>query len=239
MPGSKRIGNPTGLTGKSAYEIAVDHGFEGTEAEWLLSLVGGSEAFNAWLEAHPEYTTTVLDNSISKAKLTDALLEELLATDDSLSEEGVAADAKAVGDALADTVKIVAQNLTAAQKATVLSNLGIADYIYERGTSGIWNYTKWNSGRITLELRKASLNPTEVLIRDSLWCYYWRVTPPQDLLLENPTNGHYSFKASNGYDVGGGIQLYRNGITMYGISTATVTTSSTIVTNLTIEGRWK
>ena len=30
------------LSGKSAYEIAVDNGFEGTEKEWLDSLVGVS-----------------------------------------------------------------------------------------------------------------------------------------------------------------------------------------------------
>lgn len=29
-----------GRDGKSAYEIAVEHGFEGTEEEWLESLVG-------------------------------------------------------------------------------------------------------------------------------------------------------------------------------------------------------
>ena len=31
---------PEGLDGESAYEIAVDHGYEGTEEEWLASLVG-------------------------------------------------------------------------------------------------------------------------------------------------------------------------------------------------------
>jgi hypothetical protein len=31
---------PQGADGKSAYEIALDEGFEGTEAEWLASLVG-------------------------------------------------------------------------------------------------------------------------------------------------------------------------------------------------------
>lgn len=31
----------TGVNGKSAYEIAVDHGFEGTEEEWIESLHGG------------------------------------------------------------------------------------------------------------------------------------------------------------------------------------------------------
>lgn len=29
----------------------------------------------------------------------------------------------------------------------ILANLGIADYIVERGTSGIWTYEKWNSGK--------------------------------------------------------------------------------------------
>lgn len=33
-------GAEPGTDGKSAYEIAVDHGFSGTEAEWLASLRG-------------------------------------------------------------------------------------------------------------------------------------------------------------------------------------------------------
>jgi hypothetical protein len=32
---------PRGLRGKSAYEIALDYGFEGTEQDWLNSLGGG------------------------------------------------------------------------------------------------------------------------------------------------------------------------------------------------------
>lgn len=32
----------TGKNGKSAYEIAVDHGFQGTEEEWLVSLKGAT-----------------------------------------------------------------------------------------------------------------------------------------------------------------------------------------------------
>ena len=34
-----------GEDGKSAYEIALENGFEGTEAEWLLSLVGKSGVY--------------------------------------------------------------------------------------------------------------------------------------------------------------------------------------------------
>lgn len=32
------------LRGYSAYEVAVQNGFEGTEEEWLASLVGGGES---------------------------------------------------------------------------------------------------------------------------------------------------------------------------------------------------
>ena len=32
--------NPKGLDGKSAYEIAVEHGFNGTEEDWVWSLKG-------------------------------------------------------------------------------------------------------------------------------------------------------------------------------------------------------
>lgn len=34
------VGGASGGDGKSAYEIAVEHGFEGSEAEWLESLKG-------------------------------------------------------------------------------------------------------------------------------------------------------------------------------------------------------
>ena len=37
----------TGATGKSAYEVAVEEGFEGTEDEWLMSLVGPTGAIGA------------------------------------------------------------------------------------------------------------------------------------------------------------------------------------------------
>ena len=40
-------GGGAGAPGKSAYEIAVENGFEGTEQEWLESLVGQSAGFGA------------------------------------------------------------------------------------------------------------------------------------------------------------------------------------------------
>ena len=48
---------PAGANGKSAYEIAVDNGYPGTEAEWLESLVGqngnnGMSAYQLYCEGH-------------------------------------------------------------------------------------------------------------------------------------------------------------------------------------------
>ena len=40
-------GGGAGAPGKSAYEIAVENGFEGTEQEWLESLVGQAAGFGA------------------------------------------------------------------------------------------------------------------------------------------------------------------------------------------------
>ena len=39
-PGPQGIQGETGADGESAYEMAVDNGFEGTETEWLESIVG-------------------------------------------------------------------------------------------------------------------------------------------------------------------------------------------------------
>ena len=40
IPGDIGPTGPAGADGRSAYQVAVDEGFEGTEAEWLASLVG-------------------------------------------------------------------------------------------------------------------------------------------------------------------------------------------------------
>ena len=58
------FGYPTPLDGKSAYEIAVDNGYVGTEQQWLISLIGaqgpqgipgtnganGLSAYEIWLQ---------------------------------------------------------------------------------------------------------------------------------------------------------------------------------------------
>ena len=90
---------PKSIQGKSAYEIALLNGFQGTEAEWLDSISKGaiseakahadragelaeeaersaeeakkhtSDNINKWLDEHPEATTTVQDNSLTIEKM--------------------------------------------------------------------------------------------------------------------------------------------------------------------------
>lgn len=57
---AKASGEFDGLDGKSAYQIAVDNGFEGSEAEWLESLKGGgggTSVSDAVLYTEQELTT--------------------------------------------------------------------------------------------------------------------------------------------------------------------------------------
>ena len=55
------IANLPTEAGKSAYEIAVEHGFEGTVEEWLVSLHGDNESFD----------TTILNNYITKTEFNE------------------------------------------------------------------------------------------------------------------------------------------------------------------------
>ena len=137
-----------GADGKSAYEIAVQNGYTGTETEWLASLKGDAFTFSdftdeqlaalkgadgtsptvatsktekvttitvtdkdgehtatindgadatdeqvqaatdAWLEAHPEATTTVQDGSITEAKLSESLAGKISSAGYVYDEDG-------------------------------------------------------------------------------------------------------------------------------------------------------
>lgn len=48
---------PQGEPGKSAYEVAVDNGFVGTEEEWLASLVATGEGTSTALLTHIQSET--------------------------------------------------------------------------------------------------------------------------------------------------------------------------------------
>ncbi len=75
--------------GKSAYEIALDNGFEGTEQEWLKSLQGETPYIGEngnWfvgtldtnVSAIPKLEDTVLDQYYSKEDLIALSKEEIL-----------------------------------------------------------------------------------------------------------------------------------------------------------------
>ena len=57
-----------GLEGKSAYDIAVDNGFEGTEEEWLESLKGDNVDLSEYLKITDSLST---DEIIDIIRTTD------------------------------------------------------------------------------------------------------------------------------------------------------------------------
>lgn len=88
----------TDLGPVSAYALAKEQGFDGTLDEWLASLRGkdGADATDeqvqaaadAWLEAHPEATTTVQDGSITEAKLSESLAGKISSAGYVYDEDG-------------------------------------------------------------------------------------------------------------------------------------------------------
>lgn len=94
----------------SAYAIAVKHGFEGTEEEWLESLRGEDGISSIYildegesLENVPEESAIVIDPFGTGGDGTGISL--LL--DETLTLEGYAADAKAVGDRLGQIEEVL------------------------------------------------------------------------------------------------------------------------------------
>lgn len=108
-------GRYSGPDGKSAYEVAVDNGFEGTAEEWLASLKEISDYQNLMVESRPENPQTKIIYGIPAAdgqswteEFWDGSKWVVLAThkgksvetDETLTKEGAAADAKVVGEKL-------------------------------------------------------------------------------------------------------------------------------------------
>ena len=79
-------GGGAGIDGKSAYEIAVDNGFEGTEEEWLESLKGT----NGYTPVRGEDYWTEEDKAEIKADVDamvgdiDGVLDAIIAIQESL-----------------------------------------------------------------------------------------------------------------------------------------------------------
>lgn len=75
-----------GKSGKTAYEVAVENGFEGTEAEWLTSLVGNDAAL---ISATPPSDLTMLwyDTATGMLKIYDSDVEEWIYADETKQNE--------------------------------------------------------------------------------------------------------------------------------------------------------
>lgn len=62
--------NTTALEGESAYQIAVNNGFVGTEAEWLLSLKGEPGEGSGNGSGNPVVNNVIVDNSSGSPVIT-------------------------------------------------------------------------------------------------------------------------------------------------------------------------
>lgn len=63
-------GEETNIQGKSAYEIAIAHGFEGTEEEWLESLRGEpGPAYTLTEEDEARIVATIMNNFIDVSEV--------------------------------------------------------------------------------------------------------------------------------------------------------------------------
>lgn len=89
------LSGATGVTGLSAYQIAVQHGFEGTEEEWLESLSKDSK--EAAKEANKKATLaqTAADNANKAAETTNQAIEEAKAATAKATEAANNANEKA------------------------------------------------------------------------------------------------------------------------------------------------
>ena len=108
------IVNPDVIRGKSAYEIAVMHGFEGTEEEWVEALHDDAKAKRA------EEAAVDARQSANKAKA---------------SQESASASAKIAEQAASTATALVEENsASAAQAATEKADEVIAQRVAELGT---------------------------------------------------------------------------------------------------------
>lgn len=68
----------TGVPGKSAYEIAVDNGFEGTVEEWLLSLQSGDKYFKYDFTVTASVTVQHNLNKLASVSVVDSAGSEII-----------------------------------------------------------------------------------------------------------------------------------------------------------------
>lgn len=83
----KQSVSEAGIQGKSAYEIAVDNGFQGTEQEWLKSLQGESP----YIGENGNWIVGTLDTGVSASPIKEEELEKFYTEENllALSDEEI------------------------------------------------------------------------------------------------------------------------------------------------------
>ena len=106
--------NPAVVRGLSAYEIAKNNGFEGTEEEWLDSLTRESADKAAVI------VEGIISDKIEEAQATlDSLVNESgeSAAAAQNSAENASASAKIAAESAAEASKVVSENIPSAEQA--------------------------------------------------------------------------------------------------------------------------
>ena len=85
-----------GINGKSAYQVAIDNGFVGTQAEWIDSLIGNS-AYEDWLASGKTGTFQDFLDEIVNAKANKIQEEWIVPTLSSGWTQDDAADTMSIG----------------------------------------------------------------------------------------------------------------------------------------------
>lgn len=171
-----KVFKPDTIHGKSAYEIAVINGFEGTEDEWLESLkavyVGSGdmpEGYNVQIDPDGEVinmndyaTVEYVDNKLSNVNPEEINLDlSDYATKAYVAEEIANIDLTnyATTDYVDGGINIVNKEIQGIKDK-------VADYIVEQGTIEVdgvtWIYEKRNSGKIICKTNIYMKNCTNI-----------------------------------------------------------------------------
>lgn len=181
------------INGKSAYELAVIHGFRGTEQEWLESLNGADgkdgndyiltdkdkqdiaknfskDYMEDWLDEHPEATTTVQDGSLTPEKFKDCLTPQMFYEDGDIDDSDAI---QRMFNAATNGTKIVFPRGT--YKVHPFASLGYRDGDVEGSPSrAAWSNSKYAYGvmldwkdDITIEFEKGAIIQSALTYKDS------------------------------------------------------------------------
>lgn len=144
-----------GRDGKSAYEVAVKNGFEGTEAEWVESLKGiyiGSGDMPDEYVVQIDPDGEVLTDDIARDILSQI---KFIKNAEALKEQnksgnftvwvGTQEEYDGISEKVQDCFYIITDD-NSRNEIIDETKQSLGDYIVEQGTSGALTYRKWHSG---------------------------------------------------------------------------------------------